>query len=121
MNLTRRNVCRAGALLIVPAYLSPLFGQGNKQRPTLRPSEPDEFDMQILLLHTQPSRAKPPTSLRDRRQEFSSCLKQVFDAATRLDKMIGQLPVPDVFSVQMYKEAELLERLAKQLKRLTKG
>jgi len=35
--------------------------------------------------------------------------------------MIGQLPVPDVFSVQMYKEAELLERLAKQLKRLTKG
>src|SRR6266481_4704004 len=81
MNLTRRNICRLGALLIGPAYLPSLFGQENKRRDTLHPPEPagQEFDM--LLLPGQKSRNQAFTCLRESRQEFSRCLKQLIDTA----------------------------------------
>jgi hypothetical protein len=120
MNLTRRNICRLGALLIGPAYLPSLFGMGNQRRDTLHPPEPagQEFDM--LLLRGQKSRNQAFTCLRERRQEFSRCLKQLIDTAAKLDQMVAKLPVTEVFSIQVYKEAELLERLVKQIKRLSK-
>jgi hypothetical protein len=38
-----------------------------------------------------------------------------------LDQILAKLPATEVFSMEIYKEAELLERLAKQVKKLSRG
>ena len=120
MNLTLRNICQLGVLLVGPTYLSSLFGQANKSRNTLHPPEPAEQEFDMLILHGQKSRPQPPTGLCQRRQEFSDCLKRIFDAAAKLEQLVAQLPISEVFSVHVYRETELLEHLAKQLKKLSK-
>ena len=120
MNLTRRNMCQLGVLLVGPTYLLSVFGQANKARDTLHPPEPAEQEFDMLILHGLKSRQQPPTGLCQRRQEFSDCLKRIFDAAAKLEQIVAQLPISEVFSVQVYRETELLERLAKHLKRLSK-
>jgi hypothetical protein len=119
MNLTRRNMCQLGVLLVRPTYLLSAFGQANKARDTLHPPEPAEQEVDMIL-HGRKSRQQPPTGLCQRRQEFSDCLKRIVDAAAKLEQIVAQLPISEVFSVQAYRETELLERLAKHLKRLSK-
>ena len=116
---TRRKICQLGLLLIGPACLSPVFGQNDKPRQTLHPPEPDEFDVWFLRERKSPN--SPPMELQKRGQEFSNCLQRLFDTAAKLREMVVQLPTSEVFSVQVYKQAELIERLAKHLKRLATG
>jgi len=117
MNLKRRELFRLAVLLLSPVQPFPLFGQA-KPRESLHPPEPDEFDALYLR---QKSRNQPAMQLHGRGQEFSNCLQRLFDTTARLYESVGRMPVAEVFSVQVYKQTELIERLAKQLKALAKN
>jgi len=119
MNLKRRELFRLGVLLFSPTQLFPLFGQG-KPRERLHPPEPANQEFDALYLR-QKSPNQPAMQLRGRGQEFSNCLQRLFDTTARLYESVGRMPVAEVFSVQVYKQTELIERLAKQLKALAKN
>lgn len=121
MNLTRRKLFQLGVLLFGPAYLPPLFGQASKRRETLQPPEPANQEFDILLLRARKSRSQPTVPLRERGQEFSECLQRLLDVAAKLCERVGGVPTSEVFSVQVYKQTELIERFAKHLKTLAKN
>ena len=119
MNLTRRRLIWLGALLAGQAHLSRLFGQSRK--PTLHPPEPADQEFGTLLLYHRKSESQPAMRLRQRGQDFSNCLQRLLDTAANLWERVGGVPMSEVFSVQVYKQAESIERLAKQLKTLAKN
>jgi hypothetical protein len=120
MNLTRRKLFQLGVLVLGPGLPSS-FGQGTKRRETLHPPEPGNQEFDMLLLRDRKSRSQPTMQLRERRQEFSECLQRLLDAAAKLCERAGGVPMSEVFSVQVYKQTELIERFAKQLKTLAKN
>jgi hypothetical protein len=121
MNLTRRRLIWLGALLTGPAHLSQLFGQSGKPHETLYPPEPDGQEFDVLRLYLRRSEKEPAMRLRERGQEFSNCLQRLLDTAANLWERTGRVPMSKVLSVQVYKQTELIERLAKQLKSLAKN
>lgn len=121
MNLTRRKLFQLGVLLFGPAYLPPLFGQASKGRETPHPPEPANQEFDTLLLRDRKARSQPAMRLHERGQEFSECLQRLLDAGAKLCERVGGMPMSEVFSVQVYKQTELIERLAKHLKTLAKN
>jgi hypothetical protein len=87
---------------------------------SVHPPEPagQEFDI-LRLPNRSPNRPVP--DLRGRSQEFSRCLEQLFICAAGLRQEISELPLTEVFSVQVYKEIRAIERLVKRLKSLARS
>ena len=119
--LARRNFLRSAVVLVSALSCIPTPAAQDNRQGAVHPPEPagQEFDMLRLRNATSPSRSVP--DLRGRSQEFSRCLGQFFTCAARLRQEIGERPLTEVFSVQVYKEIQAIERLVKRLKALARS
>ncbi|MGC1418092.1 MAG: hypothetical protein WA817_22580 [Candidatus Acidiferrum sp.] len=52
---------------------------------------------------------------------FREDVERLYQLASELKEEVGKTPTAEVFSVQMYRRAEAIEKLAKQLKVKAKG
>ena len=85
---------------------------------SLHPPEPANQEFDILRLPNAKAPNRNARDLRGRSQEFSHCVDLLFTSATRLRREISELPLTEVFSVQVSKEIDALGRLVKHLKSL---
>ena len=119
--LARRNFLRSAGVLVSALSCMPTPAAQDNRHGSVHPPEPagHEFDMPRLPNSRSPNR--PVSDLRGRSQEFSRCLDQLFICAAGLRQEIGELPLTEVFSVQVYKEIQAIERLVKRLKSLARS
>ena len=119
--LARRNFLRSAGVLVSALSCMPTQAAPDNRQGSVHPPEPagQEFDMLRLPNSRSPNRPVP--DLRGRSQEFSRCLEPLFICAARLRQEITELPLTEVFSVQVYKEIQAIERLVKRLKSLARS
>jgi hypothetical protein len=119
--LARRNFLRSAGVLVSALSCMPTLAAPDNRQGSVHPPERagQEFDMLRLPNSRSPNRPVP--DLRGRSQEFSRCLEQLFICAARLRQEITELPLTEVFSVQVYKEIQAIERLVKRLKSLARS
>lgn len=60
-------------------------------------------------------------ALKQNEKEFRAGVSQLYRMASELKQEVDKTPTSDVFSVQMYRRTEEIEKLAKQLKAKAKG
>ena len=103
--LARRNFLRSAMVLVSALPCMPTPAAQDNRQGSVHPPEPagQEFDMLQLPNSRSPNRPVP--DLRGRSQEFSRCLDQLFTGAARLRQEISELPLTEVFSVQVYKRS----------------
>jgi len=119
--LARRNFLCSAVVLVSALSCMPTSAAQDNRQGSVHPPEPagQEFDMLRLPNSRSPNRPVP--DLRGRSQEFSRCLERLFNGAARLRQEISELPLTEVFSVQVYKEIQAIERLVKRLKSLARS
>jgi len=119
--LARRNFLRSAVVLVSAlSCMSTPAAQDNRQG-SVHPPEPAGQEFDILRLPNSRSPNRPVPDLRGRSEEFSRCLERLFNGAARLRQEISELPLTEVFSVQVYKEIRAIERLVKRLKSLARS
>ena len=120
-NALRRSFLRTSISLLGIAFGGKvLLAQDARSRSGLHPPEPAQGpDLLLPQAHGTPGR--PALELRAHEREFRSCLELLFKSVNRMREGLGQLRPSEVFSVQVYKETQTMERLVKRLKNLAKG
>lgn len=124
MRETRRSFLMALAAGIGCAVAADaiVLAQSHKRNPFPTPPQPAE--------QGNPAQAAEPDSdsrnarrmrLLQNEKEFRAEVERLYQLASELKKEVDQTPTTEVFSVQMYKRAEEVEKLAKQLKAKAKG
>lgn len=99
-----------------------VLAQARKRNPFPTPPQPAEPGNPAETSETQTdSRNARRMRLLQNEKEFRMEVEQLYQAASDLKKEVEQTPTTEVFSVQVYKRTEEIEKLAKQLKAKAKG
>ena len=83
-------------------------------------AHPPPNDVEPPMLWPTSSPKLTPAELRERVAEFRSCLEQLCQSAEALRKEVGGLEAAQVLSAKVYRDAESLEKLGKNVKALSK-
>jgi|SRR6476646_10452769 len=123
MRKTRRAfllaVAAAGCLVARNGFS---FPQAPK-KPTPFPAPPEAAETR----NPAAGQAKPERqtarrlALQQNEKEFRSGVDRLYRLASELKQEVEKLPTSEIFSVQMYKRTEEIEKLAKQLKAKARG
>lgn len=120
MNPARRDFIRLGTSVIGVAMSGlAAAGQSSRSRTTLHPPDPAEGPEVIQLSSANQLPGGP--SLEQREKDFRDCLERLFTFAGELREEVSRLQLSRVFSIQVFKETEALEQLARRLKKLAKS
>jgi hypothetical protein len=122
MRFPRRGFVQAGLALLGSASAARLVAGQDRPRNTVHPPDPAgrELDM-ILLRDSHVSGPQPTMNARQRDHDFRNCLDQLLTSAMKLRDEINGVPLSEILSVQVYRDTQAMERLAKQLKSLAKS
>ena len=112
--LARRNFLRSAVVVVSALSCMPTPAAQDNRQGSVHPPEPAGQEFEMLRLPNSRSPNRPVPDLRGRSQEFSRCLEQLFICAAGLRQEISELPLTEVFSVQVYKEIRAIERLVKR-------
>jgi hypothetical protein len=118
---TRRSLLRCAAPLVAAFVGAPMLTAQDNRRGSVHPPEPAEQEFDRLPLRGSKVVNRPVPDLHERGQEFASCLEQLFISAAKLREEVGQMQLSQVFSLQVYKEIQMMERLVKHLKSLARS
>jgi hypothetical protein len=123
MRETRRKFMiglAVGIFLAAGAEL--LFAQRHAPRPNLKqqPNFPQDSIADQLGGPRDPKIAKA-AMLRQNEQEFREGVEQLSLLVNELKEEVEKTPTADVLSVKMYKKAQEIEKLAKQIKNKARG
>lgn len=120
MNPARRDFIRLGTSVIGAAINGlPAAGQNRRSRTTLHPPDPAEGPEVMRL--SSVSKLPDGPSLEQREEDFRDCLERLFTFTGELREEVSRLQLSRVFSIQVLKETEALEQLARRLKKLAKS
>jgi hypothetical protein len=110
----------AGILLTVGAPLS--FAQRHVRHPNLQqqPYHPPVKGLGPDAAPLDPKAAKAAMLLQNEK-EFREGVEQLSVLVNELKEEIEKTPATDTLSVRMYKKAQEIEKLAKQIKKKSKG
>jgi hypothetical protein len=124
MEKTRRSflITLAGAASCSGAASGSVIAQVRKSNPF--PSPPPSAETQNpaeeAAAKTDPQSAKR-AALREDEKIFREDVDRLYQLASALKQEVDKTPTSDVFSVQMYRKTEEIEKVAKQLKAKAKG
>ena len=120
MNPARRDFIRLSTSVIGVAISGlAAAGQSARSRTTLHPPDPAEGPEVMRL--SPGSQLPPGPSLEQREKDFRQCLEQLCTFAGELREEVSRLQLSRVFPIQVFKETEALEQLARRLKKLAKS
>ena len=123
MNPARRDFIRLGTSVIGIAISGlAAAGQSRRSRTTLHPPDPAVSPevMQLMQLSSVSQLPVGP-SLEQREKDFRECLEQLCTFAGELREEVSRLQLSRVFPIQVFKETEALEQLARRLKKLARS
>lgn len=121
---TRRSflMTLAAAVSCAAAANVNALAQSRKKNPFPTPPQPAEPGNPAETSEAQTdSRSAKRLRLLQNEKEFRMEVEQLYQLASELKKEVDKTPTTEVFSVQMYKRTEEIEKIAKQLKLRTKG
>jgi hypothetical protein len=85
------------------------------------PSPPQPAETTAPASGNTDSRVSQRALLQQHEKDFRESLAKLSERVQKLKAEVEQLHSSDIFSVKIYKQANDIERLAKQLKTLAKG
>jgi hypothetical protein len=110
------SVTAAAGLLAAPRML--LAQKSIKPPPQPEPAQKSPLDANP---NTPGARAAKRAQLQKNAEEFRQGVEQLYQLAGELREEVQRTATIDVLSIPMYKKAEQIEKLAKQLKSKAKG
>lgn len=111
-----RSLTAAVGLLTAPRVL--LAQRSIKPPPPPEPAQKSPLDANP---NTPGARAAKRAQLQRNAQEFRDGVEQLYRLSGELREEVQKTATTDVLSIPMYKKAEQIEKLAKQLKSKAKG
>ena len=123
MRKTRRaflmTVAAAGCLVAKNGFSFPQA----PRKPTPFPTPPEAAETQNPAAGQAKSERQTArrVALQKNEKEFRAGVDRLYQLASELKQEVEKLPTSDIFSVQMYKRTEEIEKLAKQLKAKARG
>jgi len=122
MNLPRRGFVQAGLALLGSTATARLVAGQNRRNDGVHPPEPSGHELDIIPLRDRNASSHGPAMNAGQRDaQFRSCLEQLLSSATKLRDQTRGTPISETFSVQVYRETQVMERLVKQLKSLARS
>jgi hypothetical protein len=101
-----------------------VFAQVRKNNPFPSPPQPAETENPAEIAaaeaKSEPNNAKR-VALQQNEKLFREDVKRLYQLAGELKQEVDKTPTAEVFSLQMYRRTEEIEKLAKQLKAKAKG
>lgn len=101
-----------------------VFAQVRKNNPFPSPPQPAETEnpaeIAAAAAKSDSNNAKK-LALEQNEKVFREDVERLYQLASELKEEVGKTPTAEVFSVQMYRRTEAIEKLAKQLKAKAKG
>lgn len=119
--LIRRNFLRSALVFVSALSCLPVRAAQDNRKGSVHPPEPAGHEFDILGLPSTKSPNRPTQDPRRGSQEFSGCVNELVTYAAQLRQEISEQPLTEVFSVQVYKEIQMIERLVKRLKLLARS
>lgn len=120
MNPARRDFIRLGTSVIGVAISGlAAAGQSGRSRTTLHPPDP-AVGPEVMRLSSGSQFPDGP-SLQQREKDFRDCLERLFRFASELREEVSRLQLSRVFCIQVFKQTEALEQLARRLTKLAKS
>jgi flagellar motility protein MotE (MotC chaperone) len=99
-----------------------VFSQTRKHSPFPDPPQPAETQNPAEMnASKQDSQSAKRAQLEQNEKEFRAEVERLYQLTSELKQEVDSTATTQVFSVQMYKRAEKIEKLAKQLKSKAKG
>jgi hypothetical protein len=120
-NIRRRFVIVLAAGIFLAATAEPLFAQRHARPPSLR-QQPDHAPV-IGINQNAPLDPKSAKAamLQQNEKQFRDGVEQLSLLVNELKEEVDKTPTTDVLPAKMYKKAQEIEKLAKQIKNKVKG
>jgi len=121
MTETRRRFLLGGAATgLVVARAGELFAQFPKKFPD-PPAPAEQQNPAQSGDAKQNTEAAKRAALRENEKEFREDVEKLYELTEKLREDLAKTPTTEVFSVDMYKRAQAIAKLAKQVKDKAKG
>ena len=120
MKEPRRQFLLSAGAVFSSAIWGVRLGAAYPQRRGM-PSPPEGADPRQNVPENANIRPSLRTVVQQHEKEFRDSLASLSERVSQLKEEVEQLHSADIFSVKIYKETGVIERLAKQLKNLAKS